>query len=124
MGMSVWKCGRDIVCSGCRVTMGAHGGGDEVGAAVTAGEAFRDDLGGQTKIGSAAAAAEVGGVAAEVARGRVWRGGICGNGRGVADVGVRRVCTALSTPEGKRWEKVGWKDGRRGCSGEEGHCKK
>lgn len=40
MGMSVWKSGRDIVCSGCRVTMGAYGGGDEVGAAVTAGEAF------------------------------------------------------------------------------------
>jgi hypothetical protein len=63
-------------------------------------------------------------VAAEVARGRARSGGICGNGRGVAGVRVRRVRTALSTPEGKRWEKVGWKDGRRGCSGEEGHCKK
>jgi len=102
MGMSVWKSGRDIVCSGCRVTMGAHGGGDKVGAAVTAGEAFRDNLGAQTKISAAAAAAEVGSVAAEIAGGRAWRGGICGNGRGVADIRVRRVCTALSTPERKR----------------------
>lgn len=38
---------------------------DEIGAPVTAGEAFADDLGGEAEVGAAFATAEMGGVAGE-----------------------------------------------------------
>ena len=88
-------------------------GRDEIGAAVAAGEAFADDLSGETKVGETAGAAEMRGVAVQICPWTYGSGFLVWI-RGCSGAGVGRVIGGFPAPEGKGRDEVGREDRGRG----------